>query len=159
MSIFEDLTKKVTTTAKSAVRKSGDIVEVTKLNMSISQEEEKIQKTYSEIGKAVYEAFKNGEDTANAAKELCEQIKAYEDNIKDIKQKVLELKRIKVCPGCSTELDLDIAFCPKCGTKQVMPQVNEEPAAEEEPKEKICPDCSAVNSLDSSFCFKCGTKL
>ncbi|MCX7708556.1 MAG: zinc ribbon domain-containing protein [Clostridia bacterium] len=160
MSIFEDLTKKVTTTAKTAVKKSGDIVEVTKLNMSISAEEDKIQKAYTEIGKAVYEDFKNNAEVGAAAKEICEKIKSYEESIKEIKQKILDLKRIKACPGCGTELELEIAFCPKCGAKQEIPQPKEEPAAvEEEPKEKPCPSCGVINSPDSAFCTKCGIKL
>lgn len=134
MSIIDGLTKKVATTAKTAVRKSGDIVEVTKLNMSVNSEEDKIHKSYFELGRAVYELFKNGEEFVEAAKAICEQIKVYEDNIKEIKLKILGLKNIKECPSCQMELDMEVAFCPKCGAKQEIPQIKEKSEGEEETK-------------------------
>ena len=154
MPIFENLTKRVTDTAKAAAKKSGDIVEVTKLNMSIGTEEDKIETVYTEIGKAVYDIYTKGEDVGEEFRDLCEKIRTHQKNIEEIKQKILELKNVKLCPSCSTELELDIAFCPKCGTKQEIPQ----PKAEE-PKEKICPSCGVVNVPEFMFCGKCGTKL
>ena len=118
MSMFENLTKKVSDTAKAAAKKSSEIVEVTKLNMNISAEEDKIKKAYADIGKQVYDAYSNGEEVAENYISICEQIRSYEDNIKETKQKILELKNVKVCPNCGAELELDIAFCSGCGTKQ-----------------------------------------
>ena len=43
MSVLENFTKKVTETAKAAAKKSGDIVEVTKLSVAINTEEDKIE--------------------------------------------------------------------------------------------------------------------
>jgi len=122
MSVLDNITKKVTGTAKAAAKKSSDIVEVTKLSMSIGTEEEKITKCYTEMGKALYEAFTQGENIGESFKEYCEKIKSYEENIKEIKQKILELKNIKICPGCNEELEAEVAFCPKCGTKQEIPK-------------------------------------
>ena len=42
MAFFGDLGKKVSEAAQTAVKKSGELVEITKLNMSIGSEEEKI---------------------------------------------------------------------------------------------------------------------
>lgn len=118
MSVFENLTKKVSDTAKAAAKKSSELVEVTKLNMSISAEEDKIKKTYADIGKLVYTAYANGDEVAEGYKELCSSITGYEETITAMKQKILELKSMKVCPGCGVELETDIAFCSKCGAKQ-----------------------------------------
>ncbi len=160
MSILDDLTKKVSTTAKAVSKKSGDIVEVTKLNMAIGTEEEKIQKAYFEMGKAVYDAYTKNEEIDGASKEIYEKIKTYESNIKELKDKVLEHKSLKVCPSCNTELDIEIAFCPKCGTKQEIPQPKEETeVVEEAPKDRACPICGLANSPDAAFCSKCGAKF
>lgn len=155
MSVFENFTKKVTETAKAAAKKSGDLVEVTKLNMNISNEEGKIEKAYEEIGKLVYESFKRGEEVAEAFRGQCELIRSYEEVISEMKQKILELKSVKICPSCGSELALDVAFCSKCGAKQEMPQ----PQVAEEPAEKVCPSCSEVNTPDAAFCAKCGAKM
>jgi len=157
MSIFENLTKKVTETARAAAKKSNKLVEVTKLNMNIAAEEDKIRKLYGEIGKMVYETYENTGEVPDKFRELCERIKEHNDNICEMKQKILELKNIKYCPGCNAELERDVAFCPKCGTKQEIPQP--EVAEEEEPEENKCPSCGAEVGEDAAYCSKCGCKL
>jgi hypothetical protein len=118
MSVFSGITQKVSNTAKAAAKKSNDIVEVTKLHMSISAEEDKIKKLYGEIGKALYESYERGEPIGDAFKDSCAQIQSISENIKQMKQKILELKNLKACSNCSAELDADVIYCPRCGTKQ-----------------------------------------
>ncbi len=118
MSVFENITRKVSDTAKAAAKKSGELVEVTKLNMNISAEEDKIRKAYSDIGKIVYNAYSKGAEVGEEYKALCQAIKAYEEVIAETRQKILDLKNLKVCTGCGTDLEQDILFCPKCGAKQ-----------------------------------------
>lgn len=154
MSLFENLTKKVTETAKVAAKKSGDLVEVTKLNMNIGTEESKIEKVYTDIGKIVFEAYNKGEETSECFKEHCEKIKASQEIIKQMKEKINELKNVKLCSACGTELAAETAFCSKCGAKQEIPQ----PPAPE-PTDKKCSACGEVNALDAVFCAKCGAKF
>jgi hypothetical protein len=118
MSVFENFSKKVTDTAKAAAKKSSEVVEVTKLNMNIGSEEDKIKKAYTEIGKSVYEVFTKGEEVNEAFKGQCELISTYEDNIKEMRLKILDLKALKVCPACGAEMESGISFCSKCGAKQ-----------------------------------------
>lgn len=154
MSVLENLTKKVAETAKAAAKKSGDIVEVTKLSVSISTEEDKVEKEYANIGKIVYQSLENDTDVEEAVKECCERIKNYLKNIEGIKQKIQELKNVKTCANCKAELDMEVAYCPKCGTKQEIPQ-----APVEVPNEKTCTACGATAELDVAFCSKCGNKF
>lgn len=132
MSIFSNVTNKVSSTARAVSKKSSDIVGVSKLNANISSEQEKIKRSYFEIGKLVYKAFTEGVDTPESVKQLCEGIRTGECSIEDMKFKILRLKGLKPCPGCGEELSEDVAFCPRCGTKQIMydkyedePQENE----------------------------------
>ncbi len=136
MSLFENLKQKVTDTAKVAAKKSGELVEITKLNMSISSEEDKIKKVYSEIGKSVYESFTKGE--TGAYSKQCEEIETYKETIKQLKQKILDLKDSKVCQSCGTEVAAAVAYCPKCGNKleEVVAAAEIEPEAEAEIKEE-----------------------
>ena len=115
MGFFDDVKKSVSSAAKTVAQKSSEVVETTKLNMTISQEKEKIEKIYSEVGKAVVEEYKMGNDKGFAEK--CEEVKAIEAQIAELQQKVLELKNASKCPGCGAEITTDVAFCPKCGTK------------------------------------------
>ena len=123
MSNIDDFTKnvtdKVSETAKAVAKKSGELIEVTKLNLSIYGEESKIEKLYCDIGKIVYEGFKKGEDVDVINKELCESIDELVASKDAMKLKILELKNQAVCPKCGNTVDDsdENEFCPKCGEK------------------------------------------
>lgn len=118
MAFFENFAKKVGETAQAVGQKSGELVEITKINLNIGAEEEKTNKVYEKIGKQVYQNHCEGKKVAPELSEMCEEIKGYQDTIECLKQKLLEVKNIKKCPGCDTDLEKEIAFCPKCGAKQ-----------------------------------------
>ncbi|HEY8499121.1 MAG TPA: zinc-ribbon domain-containing protein [Clostridia bacterium] len=111
MAFMDDLKK----FGKNISQKTGDMVEVTKLNSAISQEKEKIRKLYYEIGTAIYEQYKTGNNPE--VEEKCAQIAEIEQKIEELQQKIQEIKSSKKCPGCGTEVSTDTAFCPQCGTK------------------------------------------
>ncbi len=111
MAFMDDLKK----FGKNVAQKSSDMVETTKLNMSISQEKEKINKLYYEIGAAVYEQYKLGNDLGLGDK--CMQIAEYEAKVEEFQAKILEIKNAAKCPGCGAEVSAETAFCANCGTK------------------------------------------
>lgn len=118
MAFLENLGKKVEEAAQAAVKKSGELVETTKINMAIGTEEDKIQKMYAEIGKLVYSKYTSNMDVGQDAAALCESIKACEETIKGLKEKIMEIKKTKLCVNCGAELDRTVLFCSKCGAKQ-----------------------------------------
>lgn len=121
MSVLDNLTKRVTDTAKAAAKKSGNMVEVTRLNMNIGNEEDKIKKIYTEIGKIIYDEHLEGGTVSETLLEHCGSIDAINKNIDEMKQKILELRNVKACPECGIELEMEMAFCYKCGRKQEIP--------------------------------------
>ncbi|HOM02520.1 MAG TPA: hypothetical protein PLH43_06795 [Acetivibrio sp.] len=166
MEFIKDFTRKVTDTAKFAARKSSDMVEITKLNFNIGTEEDKIKRAYAQMGEIVYRSFENGEEVPADLKALCEKVADMKKNIEQMKQQILRIKSIKVCPSCKEELPEEVAYCPKCGTKQeVVVRASQEQKEEnneqakgedeaqnntecsEECNEKI--DCAAENSVES----------
>jgi ribosomal protein L40E len=149
---FEDLGKKVKETAQAAAKKSGELVEVTKLNMEINKTEEAIKKAQAEIGQQVYEAYKAGKGD-KAYTESCDTIKGLEEKKVELKQKVLDAKNMKICTGCGAELAADVVFCAKCGAKQEVVAKASEPAG------KACAACGAAVPADSAFCTSCGAKV
>lgn len=111
MAFMDDLKK----FGKNVAQKSSDMVETTKLNMSISQEKEKINKTFTEIGAAVYEQYKMGNDLGMGEK--CMQIAEYEAKIEEYQKKILEIKSAVKCPNCGAEASAETVFCAQCGAK------------------------------------------
>lgn len=111
MAFFDDVKK----FGKNLTDKGKDIVEITKLNSQINTEKENIKALYLKIGEEVYQAYKNGGESAYA--ELCGQIAEIDAKIQELSNKVLELKNASKCPSCGAEVTKETAFCPKCGTK------------------------------------------
>ncbi|HEY8350622.1 MAG TPA: zinc-ribbon domain-containing protein [Clostridia bacterium] len=130
VSVLDSITRKVTDTAKAAAKISGSVVEITKLNMSINAEEEKIRKLYTEIGKQLYEDYTDGKAVSEELLRKCVKIDEIFENIADMKDKILELRNVKACPNCGTILDIEMEYCHKCGKKQ-----EDIPEAEEENKD------------------------
>lgn len=125
MSVLDNITKRVTDTAKAAAKKSGSVVEVTRLNMNISAEEEKVRKIYADMGKQLYEDYTEGKIVGEKLLEHCERIDEIVSNIDVMREKVLELRNVKACPNCGMELDIDMTYCYKCGRKQEEPEAFE----------------------------------
>jgi chaperonin cofactor prefoldin len=138
MSIFENISKRVSETAKAAAKKSGDIVEVTRLSVGINAEEDKIKKVYTDIGKILYQMYKSGQKVSDDLKPHCEKVDSYEKNIEEMKQKILQLRNVKLCPTCETELEMDMAYCFRCGEKQEIPEPDEEKCEEDSCGEGKC---------------------
>ncbi len=117
MDFFNDLGKKIGKTAKTVSKKSEGLVEVTKLNLSIGNEEDKIKKMLIEIGSEIYGKFAEGEHFDQYVDDKCTQIKQVESNILELRNKVMKIKGHKTCPGCNTDIEDEVKFCPNCGSK------------------------------------------
>jgi len=137
MSVLDEITRAVTDTARTAAKISSNVVEVTKLTVAISSEEDKMNRQLLDLGKRVYEKFGGKKDIIDEEiAENCSAIKDIEGNIAEMKVKILNLKKIKECPGCKEILDIDMTFCFKCGEKQ--------PAVEIIIGEDDVPDCEEL---------------
>lgn len=115
------IAKTVGDSAANVAKKSGDIVEMSKLSSNISSLQDEKEKIYIEIGKLIYNKFDSGEIYETDITEECNKIKNIENNISSIKGKIFELKNVKVCPNCGNILKYETAYCPQCGTKQEIP--------------------------------------
>ena len=130
MDFFNKLSKKANETYQVAKEKTSNLSEELKLKGKISDEKEKIEKIYGEIGKFVYDELKEGRDASREeVSKKCEEIKKSEDEIAKLNDKLRALKGMKLCVNCQTEMELSAEFCPKCGTEQ--PKVEKVEVAQE----------------------------
>lgn len=159
MAFLENLGKKVGEAAQAAAKKSGELVEITKINVNINSEEDKIQKLYNQIGKRVYEKYSAAGAVDADLKESCEAIKVHEQNIKNLKEKILEVKNLKQCISCGNDMERTQLFCSKCGTRNEVPQAAEAAGAPEAAAMVTCGACGASLPAGSAFCTNCGSKI
>lgn len=119
---IEESTKSVAKTLESGAnkvaKKSGVLVEISKLNINVASEEEKAKNLYEQLGKAIFEDYTKGHTVDEAMIGDCNDILEIEKNIKELKVRINILKNIKKCPNCDTEMKLNTVYCPKCGAKQ-----------------------------------------
>jgi lipopolysaccharide biosynthesis regulator YciM len=98
--------------------KSGQIFEVSKINMGIASKEKAIEEIYMEIGRKLYKDYKANKLMDKSLTEKCEEITRMERSIASMKKKVLKLKDKKLCKKCGYEMERNASFCPKCGKEQ-----------------------------------------
>ena len=154
MAFLENLGK----AAQAAARKSGELVEVTKLNVNINSEEDKIQKLYAQIGKSVYEKYAATGEADDEIKQTCEAVTVHEQSVKGLRDKISEVKGTKQCIGCGTEMEKTQIFCSKCGARNdVATSASAAPA--QQAATVICPACGATLPAGSAFCTSCGAKI
>ena len=150
MDFFNKLGKKTTEVYQGAKEKTVKISEEIKLKNKINDLKEKINKEYLEIGKAVYEKMKNGED---ASKEeimpRCDEISRLSEESERLHASILALKNIKKCISCGAELEVKSEFCSKCGAAQ--PKIEEEKIeVAEEPAEAKEVEVNEVKDAEES---------
>ncbi len=156
MPFFDNLGKKVGEAAQAAAKKSSELVETTKLNMSINTAEDKINKIYLKIGENIFAKYNAGQEIDPDFIDDCKQVKELKEEIDELKAKIMELKNVKLCTSCGAELNKDVMFCPKCGAKQEQPAPTKE---EEASKNVFCKNCGASIPEGSAFCQSCGAKV
>lgn len=140
--------------------KSGKLIEETKLKIEISDKQSEIKKIYEEMGKAVYDLYKKGEEVGSAftkeAKKIDKLLKEIDENDK----KILECKGLQKCDKCGETIVLKSNFCEACGAKQKVVRTKKVAKEQEEVElEKTCKKCKTVCDGRAKFCPKCGEEL
>lgn len=111
--IISDLKK----TAISAAQKTGEMVEIGKLKIAVSNKKSKINDCYRDLGLALYTAQKQGSDEAEALNRIITDIDVLFAELGELEKELASLKSQKKCEECGELCDEDAVFCAKCGTK------------------------------------------
>lgn len=151
MNIFDNITKRVAGTYKTAAKASGELLEETKLRILIVNEQSKVEDFYEKIGEKVYQMYEKGNLQDDQFIDECKEIDSIKQNINSMKNRIKELRNIKSCSHCCAEIDLTFQFCPKCGAKQEAPP-------EPQDSQILCPQCGTELTDEFEFCPKCGSK-
>lgn len=92
MAFLDDLSKKVGKAAQAAVKKSNELVEITKLNAHISSIEDRNKVNYQKIGEICFEQYTSGHELSESIAEFCKQITENQAAIKDLQSQVETIK-------------------------------------------------------------------
>ncbi|MGI6030988.1 MAG: zinc-ribbon domain-containing protein [Eubacteriales bacterium] len=117
MGVFDQFVNKAKSSAQVAGQKANELMEITKLSMSQSEKNDEVNKLYAEMGCMVYEAYLNNDPSTEELHAKCALVDAKLAEIKEIREKINQLKKIKVCAKCGEENPSDNQYCAQCGEK------------------------------------------
>lgn len=140
--------EKLNKMTQSAITKSKEMAEVTRLNMEISTLKQNLKELYANVGEYVLTNGIASEDAAIA--EYVTQMITIKQNIEANEEKVKEVRNINICPNCGAEVSRTSKFCDKCGTEMVRVSL--------EPEVIVCKSCGNPIEKDALFCGNCGAK-
>lgn len=109
--------------AKNAADKTGEMIEIGKLNTKISAEQTKISDLKQKIGNFYYDRFSTEENFPAEVAELCQQINLCEEAIASVQAEICVLKGeprpddTEKCPSCGVSNSAGTKFCSSCGAK------------------------------------------
>ncbi len=142
--------------AKDVGKKSGKLVEGTKITAKIASEESKLKKLYADLGEMMHEDYQAGETFDEKYDVLFSDINMVMKTIKDLRQEAADVKGVRTCTNCHAQIKQEAKFCTNCGSPQEVPPVEAEEVVVET---KNCPNCEAELEKDAKFCPECGTTM
>lgn len=128
---------------EKGITKAKDLGELSRLNGEIAMREIHKKECFAVMGEKYYDALKNGFTPDCSV--LYQELQKIDQELELLKREVQKLKKVMICPRCSTKLTSFSAFCPNCGEELI--------------KKNICPNCGAVLDSDASFCVNCGNRI
>ncbi|MCH5268637.1 MAG: zinc ribbon domain-containing protein [Lachnospiraceae bacterium] len=111
MAFFDSMKETLTTAGRDVSQKAKEVSGVAKLKLDIKSKEDAINKEYIELGK---QYFENNHDSDEAG---IVNIRNLQEEIANLRDQILSLQGVCVCPQCKKTHPIGTAFCSQCGTK------------------------------------------
>lgn len=134
---FEEISKKMRKIGKDTVEEVQKMNEIRQLNSKVNDAKKQINNIYSEMGKKLYEQYKDA--PFDGFETEIQTITEKNDLIEQLKEQIREVKGVVLCPCCNMEVAENERFCSNCGNK--MPEVVD---PEETDEDAVVVDCEDV---------------
>ena len=117
MAVFEDVLSRAKSIAKTAGRKTEDLVELTKVHIQIGDLRREIAALYEGLGRLVYDARHTDESVDELIDACVEELEEQQAALARLEERVMQYKNIVRCETCGAFNAHDAAFCNQCGKK------------------------------------------
>ena len=128
MGQFDQLAKKARSAADAAGKKTGELVELSKLKLATGQLRSQIKEKEGDLGNAVYHMHKEGYQNPEFVNAVVAQIDELTQQLDTLQEKIARLKKTVKCPCCGASNPIQSSYCGQCGCALQKP---EEDAADE----------------------------
>lgn len=115
--LFNQFVKAARSTTTSVSKKTGEIVETTKVKVAMADLQNDIDTLYCDIGKLVYKAFADNTPPSEEINEKCALISTRLEEIDVLNNKLSGLKEEIKCQECGADNSSGSQFCSNCGAK------------------------------------------
>lgn len=149
MAFLDEIGNKISKVGQDAATKAKKLVDVSKLNGLIADEEKRINACFLQIGKIYFET--HAETPGPLFAQKIAEIQEAKEKILTYSEKVKQLKGIEQCPNCGGEVPFGASFCNSCGHPMPKQATEAENAAYIQ-----CTSCHAAINKNMKFCTSCG---
>lgn len=131
--VFQKIKSSVNRGVSTIGVKATSSLEKSKLNSQIEALESEVRTLIFSVGEKLYDSWAEGQALTSEISGLLENIKSKKKEIADLNAQVAQIderdkqllgnkeesvaQSVIVCPNCSSQYDLGVKFCRKCGTK------------------------------------------
>ena len=114
---MNDILETVKEITAAAVKKADQTCKVTKLKISKAALDKLLKAQYIELGKAVYDMCKSGEEDSQAVAAMTVQIDGTRRRIGALDRRIAQISELVKCPQCGTVMKIQNTYCPHCGNR------------------------------------------
>ena len=100
-----------------AKKKTTEVYNIGKQKYDIANMENKLSKSYKELGMAAYNVLKEYDNMPDDIKTRFADIEAQIKEINQAKAEVVKMQNKRMCPACGNAVSADSTFCNYCGEK------------------------------------------
>ncbi|AOY76190.1 hypothetical protein [Clostridium formicaceticum] len=116
MILIDKLSEAVYQSMHQIGKKTSEILEVNKLNLSVNKRKREIEELYEELGAYVYQYLRQYERlTREDVDQYVNKIAYLQKDIESLEKLILSVQNIQHCANCKVEFDEEISYCPLCG--------------------------------------------
>jgi len=113
---MEKIISEIKQTADKVAKKSGELVELSKIKLNILSTKSNIDDNFKTLGKLLYQSQKEDTDiTSEKIEDVISSIDELYDKLQELEETSAHFSNKKVCPNCKKPNDNDAAFCSRCG--------------------------------------------
>lgn len=115
MNQWNDLFGKAKDIANAATKKTGEVVEASKLKLQEASINSDIASSYEKIGSWHYRSKKMGVDFTEKIEKEILRVDGFLEALKELHEKMAEIKRVRKCANCGAVCPIESHFCSRCG--------------------------------------------
>lgn len=116
MGTFDDIMLKAKEIADIAGKKTGEVLNYSKLKVGMCNTTSDLNKAYQRLGAIVYDMTKNDLQEPELVDRCIDEIDMLKSRCDEIRDQMAEMKDHRICPTCGYKCSTEAKFCPSCGS-------------------------------------------